>query len=288
MDETEVVIEIENCDSDDADAMLAQIKKELADGSAPVTPEKENIELSVCTKSEKDEPDSTYNIIESIDIDDASPLVASQTVDKFIIYELDQDNFKNDVPAMLEKPQSAEIEAYQKPAKEINEFNAAKRHFPNLNDISKTTSPMDNPLLEINDIALNDAQDIISLVSSDEDEVNVTNGYPIRKSNTDTTTLSNSKNAKSKKRKHTDVEADEKNDTVKNYHHISTDVFTQLELKDFFERAFEETRKLSIRRRQIIKMWLFKAVCKAQEDVEAKKFCAPCYKAKRKAVKWKR
>ncbi|XP_054733004.1 uncharacterized protein LOC129240949 isoform X2 [Anastrepha obliqua] len=55
------------------------------------------------------------------------------------------------------------------------------------------------------------------------------------------------------------------------------EVYTKFELKDFFEEMFEKTRKLSIERRQMVKMELLKAVCRAEEDVEAGNFCEKCY-----------
>ncbi|XP_049318183.1 uncharacterized protein LOC105224433 isoform X2 [Bactrocera dorsalis] len=57
----------------------------------------------------------------------------------------------------------------------------------------------------------------------------------------------------------------------------NVDVHSNLELKDFFERMFEETRKLKLEDRQTIKTELLKAVSQAQEDVEAGKFCEKCY-----------
>ncbi|XP_039963317.1 uncharacterized protein LOC120776599 isoform X1 [Bactrocera tryoni] len=57
----------------------------------------------------------------------------------------------------------------------------------------------------------------------------------------------------------------------------NVDVHSNLELKDFFERMFEETRKLKLEDRQTIKTELLKAVSQAQEDVEAGKFCERCY-----------
>ncbi|XP_053956733.1 uncharacterized protein LOC128862239 [Anastrepha ludens] len=55
------------------------------------------------------------------------------------------------------------------------------------------------------------------------------------------------------------------------------EAYTTFELKDFFEEMFEKTRKLSIERRQMVKMELLKAVCRAEEDVEAGNFCEKCY-----------
>ncbi|XP_014103007.2 uncharacterized protein [Bactrocera oleae] len=57
----------------------------------------------------------------------------------------------------------------------------------------------------------------------------------------------------------------------------NVDVHSNLELKDFFETMFEETRKLKIEDRQAVKTELLKAVSQAEEDVEAGKFCEKCY-----------
>ncbi|XP_067642587.1 proteoglycan 4-like isoform X2 [Eurosta solidaginis] len=57
----------------------------------------------------------------------------------------------------------------------------------------------------------------------------------------------------------------------------TSDLYTKLDLKDFFGKMFEETRKLSFQKRKTIKAELLKAVCKAEEDAEAGMLCANCY-----------
>uniref|UniRef100_A0A0A1WMX3 Uncharacterized protein n=1 Tax=Zeugodacus cucurbitae TaxID=28588 RepID=A0A0A1WMX3_ZEUCU len=269
-DQPVVVIKSENFDSDD-DIPLTQVKRHL-NTNDDFFSKRRKLEQPVYIKPEECSSSSPPQYIKTEEFTEGSN---PEVIDNFIIYEINEVNSSNELNTKRksgtilksQKPEIAEAQCLP-PAHSsenlttvwtISKVNRTQNATQSKN--STTNAKMSNRT----NTKIHNFSELPGTSSSKQKASSVrkiattkVHDTPIRKVITSFDEVTNKCTCRLNPMK-------------------NVDMFSNLELKDFFERMFEEARKLKIEARQTVKTELLKAVSQAEEDVEAGKFCEKCY-----------